>query len=57
VSNGRDALPARRRALQVPTLVARWESHRRPVLGHWKTETGAPDGYLSSPGDLMPRER
>jgi hypothetical protein len=57
VSNGRDALPARRRALQFPTLVARWETHWRPVLGHWNTEAGAPDGYLSSPGDLMPRER
>jgi len=57
VSDGRDALPARRRALQIPALVARWERHRRPVPGHWDTEAGAPSGCLSSPADLMPRER
>jgi len=34
VSNGRDTLPARRSTLQIRTLVARWERHRRPVLEH-----------------------
>ena len=37
VPNGRDALPARRRALDVRALVAGWESQRRTVLGHWNT--------------------
>ncbi len=38
-------------------LVARWESQRRPVLGQWKTEAGAPEMCLSSPAGLMSRER
>ena len=55
--NGRDALPARRRALQISTLVARWERYRRSVLGHWNRAAEAPNGCLSSPADLMSRER
>ncbi len=57
MSGRRDALPARRRVLQVPIPVARWETHRRPVPGRWNTGARTPDGYLSSRGDLMARER
>lgn len=57
MSNGRDALPARRRALQIRAPVAGWERHRRPVLGRWNTEAGTPHGCLSLPAGLMSRER
>jgi hypothetical protein len=53
----REGLLARRRQLQMRTLVARRESYRRParpgmVLGHGKSGAAAPEVRLSSPPNL-----
>jgi len=50
----REALLARRKQLQIRTLVARRECHRKParpgmVLGHGNAGAGTPEAYLSSP--------
>jgi putative transposase len=48
----REALLARRRALQVRTFVARRERYRRMGNGNEKAEAGTPEVCLNSPPDL-----
>jgi len=52
----KETILARRRELQIRTLVARRMQYRKLVLGDGNTGAGAPEVHLSSPPDLS-RER
>jgi len=52
----REAILARRKVLQIRTLIARRERYRKMVLRHGNARAGTPEVRLSSPPDLS-RER